>query len=141
AGAGGEEVLRQVGEAEPARPRQVWAGVPRALEAVCLRALAKEPAERYASAAELAREVQRWLADEPVAAYPEPAVARLGRWARRHQTLAAGLAVLLVSAVIGAVVVREELARHEERVQAAEKVAAAERKARAEVATAAYLKY
>ena len=141
AGAEVEEVLRQVREAEPARPRQVWAGVPRALEAVCLRALAKEPAERYASAGELAREVQRWLADEPVAAYPEPAAARLGRWARRHQTLSAGLAVLLVSAVIGAVVVREERARNEVRVQAAEKVAETERKARAQVATAAYLKH
>jgi WD40 repeat protein/tRNA A-37 threonylcarbamoyl transferase component Bud32 len=140
-GAEVQEVLRQVREAEPARPRQVWAGVPRALEAVCLRALAKEPAGRYASAGELAREVQRWLADEPVVAYPEPAPARLARWARRHQTLSAGLAVLLVSAVVGAVVVREQWARNELRVQAAEKVAAAERKARADVATAAYLKH
>src|SRR5262249_35787487 len=95
AGAGVEGVLRQGRggrEAEPGRPGQVWSGVPRALEAVCLRALAKEPAKRYASAGELAREVQRWLADEPVVAYPEPAPARLSRWARRHQTLSAGLA-------------------------------------------------
>jgi WD40 repeat protein/tRNA A-37 threonylcarbamoyl transferase component Bud32 len=141
AGAEVEEVLRQVREAEPARPRQVWAGVPRALEAVCLRALAKEPAKRYPSAGELAREVQRWLADEPVAAYPEPVAARLGRWARRHQTLAAGLAVLLVSAVIGAVVVREEWARNEVRVQAAEKLAEADRKARIKVDTTTYLKH
>jgi eukaryotic-like serine/threonine-protein kinase len=141
AGAGVADVLRQVREAEPARPRQVWAGVPRALEAVCLRALAKDPGRRYASAGELAREVQRWLADEPVAAYPEPAAARLGRWARRHQALAAGLAVLLVSAVGGAVAIHEEWARSGERVQAAEKLAETERKARAEVATAAYVKH
>jgi WD40 repeat protein/serine/threonine protein kinase len=141
AGAGVEEVLRQVRETEPARPRQVWAGVPRALEAVCLRALAKKPEGRYASAGELAREVQRWLADEPVTAYPEPVVARLGRWSRQHKTLSAGLGVLLMSAVVGAVIVREEWARNEERVQAAEKVAAAERRARGEVATAAYLKH
>ena len=87
AGAGAADVLRQVRAAAPPRPRQVWAGVPRALEAVCLRALAREPDGRYAAAGELAREVQRWLADEPVAAYPEPAPARLGRWARRHQAL------------------------------------------------------
>jgi WD40 repeat protein/tRNA A-37 threonylcarbamoyl transferase component Bud32 len=136
-----EEVLRQVRDAEPVRPRQIWAGVPRALEAVCLRALAKKPEGRYASAGELAREVQRWLADEPVDVFPEPVTARLGRWARRHQKLAAGLAVLLVSAVIGAVVIREEWARNEVRVQAAEKVAETERKARNEVATAAYLKH
>ena len=141
AGAEAAEVLRLVREAEPARPRQVWAAVPRALEAVCLRALAKEPAKRYASAGELAREVQRWLADEPVTAYPEPAAVRLGRWARRHRTLSAGLAVLLVSAVIGAVIIREEWARNADRLRAAEKVAEAERKARNEVATAAYLKH
>jgi WD40 repeat protein/tRNA A-37 threonylcarbamoyl transferase component Bud32 len=135
------EVLQQVREAEPARPRHVWAGVPRALEAVCLRALSKKPEGRYDSAAELAREVQRWLADEPVHEYREPVTARLGRWARRHQKLAAGLAVLLVSVVIGAVVIREEWARNEVRVQAAEKVAQTERKARSEVATAAYLKH
>src|SRR5262249_22155164 len=62
------EVLRRVIQEEPVRPRHVWGGVPPALEAVCLRALAKEPAQRYASAGELAREVQRWLADEPVEA-------------------------------------------------------------------------
>lgn len=135
------EVLRQVREVEPARPRQVCAGVPRALEAVCLRALAKEPDKRYASAGELAREVQRWLADEPVEAYPEPVAARLGRWARRHQALSAGLAVLLASAVVGTVVVREEWARNEVRVQAAEKVAETERKARIKVDTTTYLKH
>src|SRR5262249_4819824 len=121
--------------------RQVWAGVPRALEAVCLRALAKEPAKRYASAGELAREVQRWVADEPVAAYREPVAARLGRWARRRPAVAGGVAGLLVSAVIGAVIVREEWARNEVRVRAAEKVAVAERRSRTEVATAAYLKH
>jgi eukaryotic-like serine/threonine-protein kinase len=136
-----EQVLRQVRETEPARPRQVRAGVPRALEAVCLRALAKQPEGRYASAGELAREVQRWLADEPVEAYPESVAARLGRWARRHQTLTAGLAVLLASAVIGAVVIREEWARNEVRVQAAEKVADTERKARIKVDTTTYLKH
>ena len=41
----------------------------------------------------------------------KPVAARLARWARRHQTLSAGLAVLLMSAVIGAVVIREERAR------------------------------
>jgi WD40 repeat protein len=141
AGAEVAEVLRQVRVAEPARPRQVWAGVPRALEAVCLRALAKDPAKRYASAGELAREVQRWLADEPVAAYREPVAARLGRWARRHQTLSAGLAALLASALIGAVVIREQWARNEVRVQAAEKVAETERKARIKVDTTTYLKH
>jgi WD40 repeat protein/tRNA A-37 threonylcarbamoyl transferase component Bud32 len=105
------EVLRQVREEEPPRPRQVWAGVPRALEAVCLKALAKKPAARYASAAELAREVQHWLADEPPVAYREPVAARLGRWARRHKPLVAGLAVLLLAAAASTVAIRDERAR------------------------------
>src|SRR5262249_19595138 len=61
---GGEvaEVLRQVCEEEPGPPRQARAEVPPALEALCLKALAKRPEERHDSASELARQVQQWLA-------------------------------------------------------------------------------
>jgi PAS domain S-box-containing protein len=55
-----EEVLRKVREEEPTPPRQLWPEVPPALEAVCLRALAKQPGDRPAAAAELALEVQGW---------------------------------------------------------------------------------
>jgi len=65
---------------------------------------AREPGARYASAAELGRDVERWLADEPVAACREPWPARAGRWARRHRTLVASLGVatvLLVATGLG----------------------------------------
>jgi serine/threonine-protein kinase len=94
-------VLRQVIHEEPARPRELAAGAPRALEAVCLKALAKEAGRRYGSAREVADEVQHWLAGEPVAAYREPWPARLARWARRHRTLVSSAAALLVTAVVG----------------------------------------
>ncbi len=55
-----QEVLRRVKEEQPVPPRDVWAEVPAALEAVCLRALAKRPGERFASASEVAVEVQGW---------------------------------------------------------------------------------
>jgi PAS domain S-box-containing protein len=55
-----EEVLRKVREQEPVPPRQLWPEVPPALEEVCLRALAKQPANRPAAAADLALEVQGW---------------------------------------------------------------------------------
>ena len=55
-----EEVLRKVCEEAPVPPRQLWPEVPSALEALCLRALAKRPADRPAVAADLAREVQGW---------------------------------------------------------------------------------
>jgi serine/threonine-protein kinase len=59
-GSGTAEVLRKVREEEPVPPRQLFPDVPPALEAVCLRALAKRPADRPAAAAELARAVQGW---------------------------------------------------------------------------------
>jgi serine/threonine-protein kinase len=94
------EVLAQVQRGDIPRPRAVNPAVPPALEAVCRKALAREPQDRYATAAALAAEVEQWLADEPVAAYREPLGARLGRWARRHKPLLAGAAALLTAAVV-----------------------------------------
>ncbi len=95
------EVLRRVQRGDFPRPREVAPGVPPALEAVCLKAMALRPADRYGSAQGLAGDVERWLADEPVGAYREPAPARLARWARRHRasvlSAAATLAVLALS--------------------------------------------
>src|SRR5207245_10737909 len=94
------ECLRRVVREPPRPPRQRVATVPAALEAVCLKAWAKKPEDRYTSAGELAQEVQRWLAGEPVAAYPEPWTARARRWLGRHRTLTtAAVAAVLVAAV------------------------------------------
>jgi serine/threonine-protein kinase len=92
------ELLRQVCEDPPLPPRQHVPAVPPALQAICLKALAKDPAGRYASAAELADEVRRWLADEPVLAHPEPPLARLARWARRHRSAVVASAGILLTA-------------------------------------------
>jgi serine/threonine-protein kinase len=91
-----QEVLRKVLTEAAPRPRQAVAGTPPALEAICLKALAKRPEQRYQAAAEVALEVQRFLADEPVAAYREPPAARAARWMRRHRT-AVGSAVAAVA--------------------------------------------
>ena len=63
--------------------------------------MATAPEDRYPDAEELAGEIERWLADEPVAAYREPRWARLARWGRRHRPLVAGATGLLVAAVAG----------------------------------------
>jgi serine/threonine-protein kinase len=92
-----EEILQKIAQEQPVRPRQRVAATPLALEAVCLKALAKRAEDRYGSAKELAEEVQRWLADEPVRAYREPWRVRVARWVRRHQAAtAAGAAAFLV---------------------------------------------
>src|SRR5262249_22386138 len=131
------EVLRRVREEAPPRPRQVCPGVPPALEAVCLKALARDPGDRYATAEELARDVQRWLADEPPSAYRETRSERTSRWARRHRPLVAGVAALLVTAVValtaGVILLGQEQQQTEEARQDAV-TSAKEAKAKATMA-------
>jgi serine/threonine-protein kinase len=99
------EVLKAVQAGTFVPPRRIDPSIDRALEAVCRKAMALEPADRYASVKALADDVERWLADEPVTARHEPARERLRRWGRRHRTFtAAAAAVLLMSALgLGAV--------------------------------------
>jgi serine/threonine protein kinase len=94
------EVLERVRNGSIRLPRSLNPNIPRALEAICLKAMALRPEKRYGSARELADEVERWLADEPVQAYPDPWVHRVARWMRRHRPAVAGLATLLVSATV-----------------------------------------
>ena len=74
--------------------------------------MARDQEDRYRSPLALADDIEHWLADEPVAAYPEPWNQRLSRWARRHRawTQAAAVSLLVVTAVsvIAAVMVRRE---------------------------------
>jgi serine/threonine-protein kinase len=94
------ELLEKVRNGDFPRPRQVKGSVPVALEAICLKAMALNPADRYATATALAADVEHWLADEPVSAYGEPWPVRAGRWMRRHRTaVTAAAAALLVAAV------------------------------------------
>ncbi len=80
------DVLKNVSEGNIIPPREHEANVPRPLEAVCLKALAKNREDRYASALDLARDVEAWLADEPVSCFDDPWPVKARRWARRHRT-------------------------------------------------------
>ncbi|MBI1853195.1 MAG: serine/threonine protein kinase, partial [Planctomycetes bacterium] len=113
------EVLRQVQREAPIAPRALRPETRPALEAICQKALAKKKGDRYASASDLAKDVQRFLADEPVAAYPEPLTKRLGRWARRHRTLVASAAMLLVTAVVALSVGLEIVAGKQRQIEQA----------------------
>jgi hypothetical protein len=95
------DVIVRAHRAEFPPPRQLKPDVPRALEAICLKAMAVLPGDRYGAAQELGAEVERWLADQPVAAYREPLLARLGRWRRRHPARVAAAVATFVVALLG----------------------------------------
>jgi tetratricopeptide (TPR) repeat protein len=97
----GHMVLQQVLHDDPPSPRQLNDAVPRDLETVCLKALAKEPARRYAGAAELRDDLTRFLDGQPVRARPPGRVGRVWRWCRRHRAPAALSAALLLTIVAG----------------------------------------
>ncbi len=86
-------VLHQVLHDEPKAPRGLVGAVPADLETICLKAMAKEPARRYASAGALADDLNRFMKHLPIAARPVGAVGRLARWCRRKPAQAATIAL------------------------------------------------
>jgi eukaryotic-like serine/threonine-protein kinase len=86
AGLEADLVLLLAQEADFPPPRKRDPQVCRALEAICLKAMARRPEDRYPSARALADDLEHWLGDEAVLAYPERVPERLWRWARRHRT-------------------------------------------------------
>ena len=94
-------ILRGVQAGDFPAPRALDPTIDRALEAVCLKAMALKPEDRYATPRALADDVERWKADEPVAAWREPFSRRSRRWLRRHRTLVTAAAAVLVMALAG----------------------------------------
>jgi serine/threonine-protein kinase len=106
------EILDKVRRGEFTRPRSVNPRVPKALEAICQKAMAREQSDRYLNPRVLAEDIEHWLADEPVAAYPEPWPDRLGRWVRKHQTLVTSAAAVLFVAACAAGLVAAQRSAH-----------------------------
>jgi serine/threonine-protein kinase len=99
------------------KPRSIDRAIDPALEAICLKATALRPDDRSGAARALAEDVERWLADEPVTAWREPASVRARRWLRRHRTAATAAAALLVTAVIALALGTFALSRAEARTR------------------------
>ena len=92
------DLLSKIQAGEFPRSIAIKSDVPRALDAICSKAMSANVEDRYASPMALANDVQHWLADEPVSAWQEPWSYRLRRWTRSHKTLVTSSAV---AAVVG----------------------------------------
>ncbi|MHC4177321.1 MAG: protein kinase domain-containing protein [Planctomycetota bacterium] len=108
-----QELLRQIAFEEPRPPRRVNKAIPVELETIVLKAAAKNPAERYATAQEFADDLGRFLEDKPVQAQRITLTQRLAKWSRRHRPLVASMAaalaiVLVVIAVAGVVIAKQQ---------------------------------
>lgn len=94
-------LLLQVLDDEPRPPHRLNDRVPRDLETIALKAMAKAPARRYATAADLAEDLRRFLRGEPVKARPAGRVERAWRWARRNPVPASLLVAVTVGSALG----------------------------------------
>ena len=94
-------LLTQISSGPTPSIRSIEPTLPKALDAICQKAMARVPENRYASAIDLADDVQRWLADEPVSVHRSPLREQIMRWMRRHKawTMASAAALLVISVV------------------------------------------
>jgi hypothetical protein len=96
-----QTLLHQILHEEPRPPRALERAIPPELETVVLKAVAKAPAERYATAQEMADDLQRFLEDRPIRARRPSPVEKAWKWARRHKAVvASALAALLLSVAV-----------------------------------------
>jgi tRNA A-37 threonylcarbamoyl transferase component Bud32 len=95
-------LLYQVQHDEPVPPRKVNAKVSRDLETICMKAMAKQPGQRYQCADELAQDLRRFLAGEPILARPASALQRAGRWLRRRRGVVVGTLGAICLSVLAA---------------------------------------
>ncbi|HVA47070.1 MAG TPA: protein kinase [Pirellulales bacterium] len=116
-----QELLRQIAGEEPRRPRRLNAAIPAELETIVLKALEKDPSERYATAQAFADDLQRYLRDEPIRARPPTLAQKVKKWMRRHRavvgTAAAMLSLLVVAVAVVASVAAWRLGREQKRTE------------------------
>lgn len=92
-------VMRDIAERDPVSPRRLNPALPVDLETILLKAMAKDPSSRYATAQEMAEDLARYLDDQPILARRPSLAARGSKWARRHRGFVAAAAVVLMLGV------------------------------------------
>ena len=115
-------VLHQVIHEDPVPPRRLNDRIPRDLQNICLKAVAKEKRLRYQTAGAFAADLERWLNGIPVLARPVGPALRLVRWCRRNPRMA-GLSVIVASVLIAGAFDWNESKRDRRRAEALERVA------------------
>jgi tetratricopeptide (TPR) repeat protein len=129
-----QEILRKIAEEEPAPPRKLNPAVPRDLETILLKAMAKEPGGRYATAKDLAEDLERFQEDRPICANRPSLTQWLWKWGRRHRALvwsAAVSLVLLLATVVTALAVGLRAVQSEQKRTAAALAAESRRRQQA----------
>jgi pentatricopeptide repeat protein len=143
-----QQLLRQITDDEPLAPRKVRGSIPMDLETIALKALEKEPSQRYASASDLAGDLRRYLDSKPIHARRPGMADQIWKWSRRHKALLRAVGTVLVIAVIalcvsnyrisGALKIAQAATESEKAARLAEtKAAAAEKLERVKATNAA----
>jgi serine/threonine protein kinase/WD40 repeat protein len=110
-------LMKRVTHEAPVPPRRIDPRVPRDLETIILKAIAKEPAQRYPTADALAEDLRRFLADQPVRARRSSLLERTWRWCRRNPTLASLLGLVAVCLLAIGVVATLDATRLRQQLQ------------------------
>jgi serine/threonine protein kinase len=108
-----EQLLNQIGSHDPRPAREIDPAIPVELETILAKATAKEPGERYASARELADDLQRFLSDVPILARPPSLWDKGVKWTRRHKSLALSALAMLLLTTVGLSVTTVLIAREQ----------------------------
>ncbi len=114
-----QTLLRQILEEEPRPPRQADRSIPVELETIVLKALAKAPADRYATAGEMAADLRRFLEERPILARRPTLVDRARKWMRRHPSYVGAAVLVLVCGVVGLAACTALIARAQALTQSA----------------------
>lgn len=123
------EVLSKIGNDEPRAPRHLNKTIPQDLETIVLKAIAKNPEERYATAQDLAADLRCFLEDKPINARPPSLATRVAKWMKRHRSVVAVSLLLLVLSTIGLAISNYRIYQEMDKTAAAFKAEADQRAA------------
>lgn len=119
AGGTRNELLHQIARDEPRPPRAIDRNLPVELETIILKALSKHPGDRYATAQDLAADLQRYLDDKPILATRPTLLERARKWSRRHPALVGAGVLLLVVCIAGLLINNRMISQEQAKTQAA----------------------